>query len=216
LAFSFVNPEEARNWSKIYYDIIRSDQCVPIGHSVNANIAMVSSFAVHEDRATALARGQEGFEFFGYALNALVAQDTIPGRTQLWQEFQRRRSDRTDQLIAAGLEHSQAQAAGIGTPDDMTAHLLGFEAAGVDQVIFLQQAGRNRHPHICEALDLFAKRVMPQFRERRGSREAVKQAQLQPFIAAALARKPRMQPLADDEIPLVRASVAKAQLNQRG
>ena len=73
LAFSFVDPEEARTWSRIYYDTIKSDACVPLGHSVNANIAMVSAFSVHPDRDTAVRRGQEGFEFFGYALAALVA-----------------------------------------------------------------------------------------------------------------------------------------------
>ena len=51
---------------------------MPLGHAVNANIAMVSSFSVHRDRAEAIRRGHEGFEFFGYALNALVAQDACP------------------------------------------------------------------------------------------------------------------------------------------
>ena len=72
LAFSFLNPAEARTWSEIYYGIIRSEHCVPLGHSVNANLAMVSSFSIHRDRAEAIRRGHEGFEFFGYALNALV------------------------------------------------------------------------------------------------------------------------------------------------
>jgi alkanesulfonate monooxygenase SsuD/methylene tetrahydromethanopterin reductase-like flavin-dependent oxidoreductase (luciferase family) len=43
LAFAFVNPEEAKNWAEIYYGIIKSDECVPIGHAVNANLAMVST-----------------------------------------------------------------------------------------------------------------------------------------------------------------------------
>src|SRR6516164_5033709 len=34
LAFSFVNPEEARTWSNIYYDIIKSEACVPLGWCV--------------------------------------------------------------------------------------------------------------------------------------------------------------------------------------
>src|SRR5208282_3612723 len=72
LAFSFVDPDEARRWADIYYGIIKSDSCVPLGHSVNANLAMVSSFSVHRDRAEAIRRGLDGFEFFGYALNALV------------------------------------------------------------------------------------------------------------------------------------------------
>jgi hypothetical protein len=37
---------------------------------------------------------------------------------------------------------------------------------------------------------------------------------LAPFIQAALKRKQWMKPLADHEIPVVKASVAKAQVNQ--
>ena len=33
----------------------------------------------------------------------------------------------------------------------------------MDSIILLNQAGRNRHEHICESLELFAKDVMPQF-----------------------------------------------------
>jgi alkanesulfonate monooxygenase SsuD/methylene tetrahydromethanopterin reductase-like flavin-dependent oxidoreductase (luciferase family) len=212
LAFSFVDPDEARNWSKIYYDIIRSEQCVPLGWSVNANLAMVSAFSIHRDRAEAIRRGQEGFEFFGYALNALVAQDSVPGRTRLYPEFLEKRGDKTDRLIAASAAHNAGQAAGIGTPDDMRRHLRGFQEAGVDQIIFLQQAGRNRHDHICEALELFAAEVMPEFRQQAAAREAAKAAELAPFIERALARKQKMRPLADHEIPVVRASVPQAQI----
>jgi len=212
LAFSFLDPEEARTWSSIYYGIIKSDQCVPVGHSVNANIAMVSAFSVNRDRAEAVRRGQEGFEFFGYAIQALVAQDTVPGRTRLWSDFIARRGDRTDRLIAAAAEQPTFGQGGIGTPDDMRAHLKSFQAAGIDQVIFLQQAGRNRHEHICEALELFAHEVMPDFKAEVEAREANKAAELAPYIDAALKRKKWMRPLAEHEIPVIRASVERAQV----
>jgi alkanesulfonate monooxygenase SsuD/methylene tetrahydromethanopterin reductase-like flavin-dependent oxidoreductase (luciferase family) len=212
LAFAFVNPEEARAWSEIYYGIIASDKCVPIGHSVNANIAMVSSFSIHHDRAEAIRRGHEGFEFFGYALNALVARDTIPGRTNLWGEYLKLRGNRTEELAAAA--NRAPSGSGIGTPDDMRLHLRAFQESGVDQVIFMQQAGRNKHDHICASLDLFAAEVMPEFKREVEEREHAKAKRLAPHIEAALARKPRMQPLADHEIPVVRASVASAQVNQ--
>ena len=212
LAFSFLDPAEAHAWSEIYYGIIKSDQCKPIGHSVNANIAMVSNFSLHHDRAEAIRRGHEGFEFFGYALNALVARDTVPGRTDLWGEYLALRGNRTQEIIdAAGAGEN---ASGIGTPDDMRAHLRAFQAAGVDQVIFMQQAGRNRHEHICQSLELFADEVMPEFKAEVAAREERKARELAPFIEAALARKNWMKPLADHEIPVVRASVAKAQVNQ--
>ena len=40
-------------------------------------------------------------------------------------------------------------------------HLTGYEDAGVDQVIFVQQSGTNRHEHICESLELFAATLLP-------------------------------------------------------
>jgi alkanesulfonate monooxygenase SsuD/methylene tetrahydromethanopterin reductase-like flavin-dependent oxidoreductase (luciferase family) len=211
LAFSFVNPEEARAWAEIYYGIIKSDACVPLGHTVNANIAMVSSFSIHQDRGEAIRRGHEGFEFFGYALNALVAHDTVPGRTNLWNEYLAQRGNRTEELVTAA-KGEGVRGAGIGTPDDMRAHLHALQDAGVDQVIFLQQAGRNKHEDICASLEMFAATVMPQFKQEAAAREARKRAELQPFIDAALKRKAWMKPLADSEIPIVQASVKKAQI----
>ncbi len=213
LAFAFVDPDEARTWSGIYYDIIKSEECVPLGHAVNANLAMVSAFSIHEDRAEAIRRGQEGFEFFFFAVNALVAQDARPGRSRLWESFTRARGDRTAELVARA-QDAGYRGAGIGTPDDMRTHVREFQAAGVDQVIFLQQAGHNRHADILAALELFARTVAPEFQCDAAEREARKREDLAPWIARALERKQWMRPLADDAIPIVGASRAKAEVNQ--
>jgi alkanesulfonate monooxygenase SsuD/methylene tetrahydromethanopterin reductase-like flavin-dependent oxidoreductase (luciferase family) len=213
LAFAFVDPDEARMWSAIYYETIKSDECVPLGHTVNANLATVSAFSIHPDRAEAIRRGQDGFEFFFFAVNALVAQDARPGRSQLWESFQKMRGNRTAELIARAQE-SGYQGAGIGTPDDMRAHLRSQQAAGVDQVIFLQQAGHNRHHEILASLELFAREVAPEFRADAAEREARKQRELAPYVERALARKRWMQPLADEAIPVVGASRAKAEVNR--
>ncbi|HZD25104.1 MAG TPA: LLM class flavin-dependent oxidoreductase, partial [Alphaproteobacteria bacterium] len=215
LAFSFLDREEAKAWADIYYGIIKSEACVPIGHSVNANIAMVSNFSVHRDRAEAIRRGQENFEFFAYALNALVAHDTVPGRTRLWQEYIAQRGDKTAEQIES-MAYAKDYVSGIGTPGDLTGHIAEFEEAGVDQIIFLQQAGKNPHGEICDSLKLFAAEVLPEFAARREAREAAKAEALAPHIEAALKRKPRMKPLADAEIPVVRASVKQAQINRAG
>ena len=55
--------------------------------------------------------------------------------------------------------------------------------------MFIQQGGRNRHEHICEALELFAREVMPEFRAREVEREKRKQEELAPYIEKAMARK---------------------------
>ena len=210
LAFSFLDPEEAQAWSQIYYDIIKSDECVPLGWSVNANLAMVSSFSMHEDRAEAIRRGQDNFEFFRYSQQKLVAEDFVPGYSDMWSEFKQKRGDASDRLIKAALSRAEYDGAGIGTPDDMRRHLGNMQEAGVDQVIFLQQAGRNSNRNICESLELFARSVMPDFTADREAREAAKAAALAPYIEAALLRKKRMPALAEDEVPVVQAAVKAA------
>jgi alkanesulfonate monooxygenase SsuD/methylene tetrahydromethanopterin reductase-like flavin-dependent oxidoreductase (luciferase family) len=206
LAFAFVDPDEARHWADIYYGTIRSEACVPVGHAVNANIAMVSSFSVHPDRAEAIRRGQDGFEFFGYALASLVTKDTVPGRTTLWRDFHDVRGNRTEEIVRTAALDPQ-YSSGIGTPDDVRRHLLEFEKAGVDQVILLQQAGRNAHEQIVESLHRFADEILPEFKDKAEARERAKAEELAPWIEAALARKRRMEPLPDDRIPVIRASI---------
>jgi alkanesulfonate monooxygenase SsuD/methylene tetrahydromethanopterin reductase-like flavin-dependent oxidoreductase (luciferase family) len=212
LCFSFADPEEAKTWVGVYYDTVKSDACVPIGHRVNANLAIVTGFSVHEDRSEAIRRGQEGFDFFGYALASLVTQDSIPGRGDLWAKFQQSREGALEKSISNALGAGDEYASGIGTPEDMRRHLSVLGDAGIDQVIFLQQAGRNSHENICESIELFADRVMPAFRDAEPAREAAKDAELAPYIEAALARKQFMKPLETDEIPVVRASVEAPQV----
>ena len=83
---------------------------------------------------------------------------------------------------------------------------VGGDEVGVDQIIFLQQAGKNRHDHICESLELFGKEVLPEFVPKRKEREERKAEELAPYIEKALGRKRRMPELSDDEIPIVKAS----------
>jgi alkanesulfonate monooxygenase SsuD/methylene tetrahydromethanopterin reductase-like flavin-dependent oxidoreductase (luciferase family) len=196
LTFAFVDPAEAGKWAHEYYDIIKSDQCVPIGHTVNANIAMVTGFSVHQDAAEARARGSEGFQFFGYSLGHFyVYGNHQPGVTNVWERFEAAK----DKLPPAG------RGSGIGTPADLIGHLKQYQDAGVDQVVFIQQGGRNRHEHICEALELFAAQVMPVLKADQAERDAKKARELAPFIEAALKRKKRMAPVERSAIPTVTA-----------
>lgn len=196
LSFAFVDPSEAAKWVKEYYDIIRSDECTPIGHFVNANVAMVTGFSVHEDREEAKRRGAEGFKFFGYGVGHYYVYGAHrPGVTDLNARFQQALPDMPD--VGAG--------SGIGTPEDVAQHLEAFERAGVDQVIFIQQSGRTKHEHICEAMRLFADRVMPAFKARDAEARRRKQAELAPYIERAMARKRWMKPIDPDAVPTVPA-----------
>ena len=194
LTFAFIDQNEAARWVAEYYDIIKSDDCVPLGHSVNANVAMVAGFSCHADAEEARRRGLDGFRFFGYALghHYIFGQHT-PGRTNIWAKYEEAR----DLLpVSPG-------AGGIGTPEQIAENMRRFEEAGVDQVVFLQQGGNNEHAHICESLELFAEGVMPAFKKRHGSREQKKQEELAPYVERALARKTRRPSLRDEEIPTI-------------
>ena len=202
LTFAFVDPADAKHWVDEYYSIIKSDECVPIGHTVNANIAMVTSFSLHQERSVAIERGLEGFEFFGFALAQLYSTDIHkPGRTNLFEQFQAMRKKRLEENPLDTNPALGAERGGIGTPDDMRTHLRKFEDVGVDQVTFIQQAGMNKHEHICESLELFAAQVMPEFKARESEREDKKKEELAPYIEAAMARKTSRPQLPDDEIP---------------
>ena len=54
----------------------------------------------------------------------------------------------------------------IGTPTQIAELVRRYEAVGVDQVVFVLQAGANKHEHICEALELFGREVLPAFAGR--------------------------------------------------
>ena len=194
LTFAFIDEDEARQWVHDYYETFKRE-CMPIGHCVNPNIAMISGFSVHPDRAEAERRGLQGFRFFGFALgHHYVFGEQRVGRTDIWSNFEK---------FSAQFPGPEGRS--IGTPDDVRAHLRRMEAAGVDQVVFIQQAGRNQHQHICESMSLFASEVMPEFAARRAARDRNKVEELAPYVEAALKRKRWMKPLGEDEIPLVKA-----------
>ena len=61
----------------------------------------------------------------------------------------------------------------------------------------MSQAGRNRHEHICESLELFAKEVMSEFRDGDEARETKKLERLGPAIDAAMKRREEARPAPD-------------------
>ncbi len=191
LTFAFVDASEAKFWVEEYYEIFEKE-CTPLTQRVNPNIAMVSGFSCHTDEETAVARGLDGLRFFRFALaHYYHGGSQIPGRTDIWQLYKQ-----SPQTPAGGR-------AGIGTPAQIREHLLVMEEVGVDQVVFIQQAGANRHEDICESLELFAETVLPDFKARDAVQVARKNERFAEAVAAAEARKPPLTHLSD--IPIVDA-----------
>jgi alkanesulfonate monooxygenase SsuD/methylene tetrahydromethanopterin reductase-like flavin-dependent oxidoreductase (luciferase family) len=211
LAFAFFDPEEARHWVDDYYTTLATEG-VPIGDAVNANLACVTSFFCHLDEDEAIRRGAEGSNFLGYSLgHYYVFGRHTPGSGDLWDDYRQRRGARGYDPEAVALTAGKpgrlgAKADGggttglrgaMGTPEQVREYLRRYEECGVDQVILSCSAGRNRHEHIMETLELFAREVMPEFAERDVQRQRAKAARLEPVIEAVINRKP-----ASDHPPL--------------
>ncbi|HEX8744656.1 MAG TPA: LLM class flavin-dependent oxidoreductase [Thermoleophilaceae bacterium] len=208
LSFSFVEPEAAKEWVDDYYALIESGECVPAGFAVNPNFAVVLPMMCHTDEAQAIERGIDGAHFFGYSLaHYYVFGEHVPGRTNIWDQFQRDRSEKGFareivspddaplgvKLLQEGLGSLRGA---IGTPDQIAELCERYERADVDQVIFVLQAGPNRHEHVCESLELFGEHVLPRFAERADEAERAKRERLADACERALARRepPREPP----------------------
>ncbi len=201
LSFSFVEPEEAEAWVDEYHAIIESERCVPGGFAVNPQVACVLPMMCAPDEAQAIERGIDGAHFFGYSLaHYYVFGDHRPGRTNVYEEFLARRDDVgfARSIITADaaplgvrvLQQGLGSLRGaIGSPEQVRDLCRRYEAAGVDQLIFVMQAGPNRHEHICESIELFASEVMPEFAQRADEADARRAERFAPAIAAALARR---------------------------
>jgi alkanesulfonate monooxygenase SsuD/methylene tetrahydromethanopterin reductase-like flavin-dependent oxidoreductase (luciferase family)/putative sterol carrier protein len=201
LSFSFVEPEEAKAWVDEYREIVASERCVPGGFAVNPQVACVLPMMCAPDEAQAIERGIDGAHFFGYSLaHYYVFGDHRPGRTNIYEEFLARRDDVgfARSIITADaaplgvrvLQQGLGSLRGaIGSPEQVRDLCRRYEAAGVDQLIFVMQAGRNRHEHICESIELFASEVMPEFAQRADAADAQRAERFGPAIDAALARR---------------------------
>jgi hypothetical protein len=183
---------------------------------------------IHPNEQVAIERGLEGGNFFGYSLAHFYVFGThVPGKTDVWREFQERRNEMGySPEIAAALEQERLGAkvaagggdaglrGAIGTPDQLRDYLRRYEEAGVDQIIFIQQAGRNKHEHIMESLELFGREVLPEFKERDEKQRREKAARLERYVDAALERREHNTP----EMPAGYAmdAMAKAVVKQMG
>ncbi|MBM3684109.1 MAG: LLM class flavin-dependent oxidoreductase [Actinobacteria bacterium] len=167
LGFSFVSAEAAQAWVHAYYNAFLKRQDKLADYATNPNIAVVAPFMCCETEEEAIRRS-EGSTFFQFALRFYNTHGPVePNSISLWDEYQAWRS--TPEGERAGRARAM-----IGTPDQLRERLRKFEASNIDQVILLNQAGKNTHEDICASLELFAREVMPEFVEREPEHQAWK------------------------------------------
>ncbi|HUF32953.1 MAG TPA: LLM class flavin-dependent oxidoreductase [Acidimicrobiales bacterium] len=170
LGFQFVSAEAAQAWVHAYYNAYTKGFDPLADYVPNPAIAVVSQFMCAPTDEEARAKA-EGSSFFQFALGFYNSHGPVdPGSVDLWEQFQ----------VFKETPKGQAQRLGglIGSPETIRRHLRKFEESHVDQVILLNQAGKNRHEDICSSLELFATEVMGEFHGREDEHQAWKRAVL--------------------------------------
>jgi len=201
LSLAPLEPAEAADWVAEYREIVASERCVPIGFAVDARVAVTLPLALHADEAEAIARGIDGAHFWHYAqAHYETFGDHRPGRTDLWEEFSARRAavgfareaisaDGQPLAVRVLREGASALRGAVGTPAQVRELVAAYAAAGVDELVWVVQAGRTASAHARETLELFAAEVLPHFRAEADA-EVAREAELAPVVEAALARRP--------------------------
>ena len=163
LGFQFVSADEAHAWVAAYYNAYTKRLERLADYATNPNLAVVCGFMCCPTDEEAHVKA-DGWTFFAFALRFYSTRKPgEPGAIDLWGEYQAfRRTPQFEKMHAGGL---------IGSPETIRTKLRKFEASHVDQVILLNQAGRNTHEDICASLELFAAEVMPEFVGRHGEHE---------------------------------------------
>jgi alkanesulfonate monooxygenase SsuD/methylene tetrahydromethanopterin reductase-like flavin-dependent oxidoreductase (luciferase family) len=197
LGFQFVSAEAAQAWVHAYYNAFVHHQEKLTSYQSNPNIAVVSAFMCAQSDEEAQRRA-EGWTFFQFTLGFYSRQGPQkPGSVNLWDEYQK-------WLQTPAGQRSRGTGL-IGSADTIRERLRRFEQSGVDQVILLNQAGKNTHEHICESLERFARDVMPEFHGREPEHQAWKQSVLcgertleqidvTPFIPRVSGARPTLPP----------------------
>jgi alkanesulfonate monooxygenase SsuD/methylene tetrahydromethanopterin reductase-like flavin-dependent oxidoreductase (luciferase family) len=114
------------------------------------------------------------------------------GRDNIYREFRRRQE--AEQTAAAKdaateLEPQDESARALyrmgrrgmfmGSPKFIRENIRKYEDAHMDALLFFMQCGDRKHEHIMESLELFAKEVMPEFKDRHHLHRRWREEQLQ-------------------------------------
>ena len=191
LSFSFVEPEDAKEWVDSYYETIASERVRARRvqrQSERRGGAADDVPSRRGDRDRARDRRRSLLRLLTRLLlrlrrappRALQHLGRVQPASRRGRASRARSSLPTTRRSVCGCcsrasAASEARSARRTQIADLVAR---YEAAGVDQVIFVSQAGANRHEHICESLELFAAEVMPRFVGRAEEREREKAERL--------------------------------------
>ena len=176
LSFGFTNFDTTKQWVEAYHDTLRRE-AVPIGYSINPNLSVLSRLICCPSDSEAK-RIEDNVHFWWYSFVHYFGYGSHkPGVTSLWDNY-----SKSDYKF-------EWDTGTIGTPEKISATLREYERAGLDQIVFSIEAGNISHEEICATLELFAKEVMPEFKQREEKRSHLNESLYQSLSQEVMARK---------------------------
>lgn len=142
----------------------RIQGCTPAGAVVNDRLATANFLFCHEDTAEGLATGGRMIGTFQYLAGQLgMAKEAFPTKGYPSPGLLANTRRQASSPAEAG---EPPEGIAIGNPDQVIRELKKWEATGVDLVNFILNAGEViPQDQVLESLRVFAREVMPAFRE---------------------------------------------------
>ena len=193
LGFGFDSPKESVERVERYWELVREECDDPIGYAINPAITALGSLMCCPTDEEAVEKGITGAQMFGFLLGR--GQRNY-GRDHFHREFKTLSAENRQSvyaqrqgLVGVGDEpedeglrslYRASQRGGfMGSPEYIRNSLREYEAAHIDLVLFIAQSGDRPHEDIMPSLELFAKEVMPEFKERHHKHQEWREQQLQ-------------------------------------
>jgi alkanesulfonate monooxygenase SsuD/methylene tetrahydromethanopterin reductase-like flavin-dependent oxidoreductase (luciferase family) len=196
LGFGFETPQEADERVQTYWRLMREEcrpigKAVNPGLIVLSQFACAETEEEAQRRA---GDGGQFFSFaLNHFYSPLTGPYHKHARTNIFREFtdtppaermariQARSQDQLADLARAELHLSEREPedenaralwraararAAVGTPDMLRSYLTKYEEGHQDVMLFIAQAGSRKHEDIMASIELFGKKVLPDFKER--------------------------------------------------
>jgi alkanesulfonate monooxygenase SsuD/methylene tetrahydromethanopterin reductase-like flavin-dependent oxidoreductase (luciferase family) len=169
-------PEEVGAAINLYWDTLLGEDVEFMG-GVNPGVFTFAAGIVAPTDELAAQRAEEGLSVFGFGLSgAAMLGQSDPNANMLdwYNQFRAGGVDVREQMgfppgmLAMGAAYAHLPGNLLNSPETTKIKLRQLEAVHTDGVLLNQQFGNTKHEHIMESLELFAKEVAPEFREREG------------------------------------------------
>lgn len=161
LHFTFSDPEALDQKVQTYREGIQHSN--PVGSFVNNNFAAFTLMHCGSDDREALAEGGPGADWYVRASNTLYAIWAQAGaKSHQWYAEQFAKGKVSGEVNIAKMADEAVLC--IGGPDKCEQVVCHYEKQGIDQIIFLVQAGGTQHDAIMSSLRRFGEHVIPRFR----------------------------------------------------